>query len=104
MVTQMTAVSADRETSPVDRPVTVLPGVGPERTAQLGRLEIATIEDLLLHRPSRYEDRNRFCSIRDVRVGDPVTTRGTVAALGTKWFRRHERSIFEIVLDDGTAR
>src|SRR5207249_208886 len=37
-------------------PLKELPGVGPERATQLGRLKLATVEDLLLHRPHRYED------------------------------------------------
>ena len=39
------------------QPVTSLWGVGQERAFQLARLEIRTVEDLLLHRPRRYEDR-----------------------------------------------
>jgi ATP-dependent DNA helicase RecG len=90
--------------SALEQSVTTLPGVGSERAAQLARLGITTIEELLLHRPARYEDRNRFRSIRDVRVGEPISACGTVVALGTKWFNQHQKSIFEIVLDDGTAR
>ncbi len=35
---------------------------------------------------------------------EPATTRGTVVALGVKWYKKHTRSIFELILDDGTAR
>src|SRR5947207_11806926 len=59
-------------------PYTTLFRSGPERAAQFAKLGISTIEDLLLHRPSRYEDRNRFRPIRDVRVGEAVMTCGTV--------------------------
>jgi ATP-dependent DNA helicase RecG len=84
--------------------VASLSGVGPERTAQLARLEIITVEDLLLHRPRRYEDRRRFQPIADLRVGEGVTTRGTVVTRGVKWFAKHTKSVFELVLTDGTAR
>ena len=89
---------------PLARPVTTLSGVGPERAAQLARLEIRTIEDLLLHRPRRYEDRRQFRPIAQLQLGEPATTRGTVVALGVKWFKQHTKSIFELILDDGTAR
>ncbi|MGC8991757.1 MAG: hypothetical protein ACP5MD_16705, partial [Verrucomicrobiia bacterium] len=45
------------QASPLERPVTVLRGVGSERAALLARLGIRSVEDLLLHRPRRYEDR-----------------------------------------------
>src|SRR5437588_12089715 len=69
---QMTAAPT-QPTSPLARPVTALPGVGSERAAQMARLGISTIEDLLLHRPHRYEDRNRFRPIVQVRLGEAVT-------------------------------
>ena len=39
----------------LDRPVETLPGVGPAVRRKLGRLGIATVGDLLAHRPRRYE-------------------------------------------------
>ena len=100
----MTAAAPNQQTPPLARPVTTLHGVGPERAAQLARLDIRTIEDLLLHRPRRYEDRRQFLPIRELQLGEPVTTRGAVVALGVKWFKQHTKSIFELILDDGTAR
>jgi ATP-dependent DNA helicase RecG len=70
----------------------------------LARLEIHTIGDLLLHRPRRHEDRQRFLCIRELTLGHSATTRGKVVACGVKWFRKRTRSIFDLVLDDGTAR
>ena len=52
--------------SPLPQPVTSLWGVGPERAAQLARLDIRTVEDLLLHRPRRYEDRRHFRAIAEL--------------------------------------
>ena len=100
----MTAATPKPQLPPLARPVTTLYGVGPERAAQLARLEIRTVEDLLLHRPRRYEDRRHFRPIADLQLGEPATTRGRIVALGVKWFKQHTKSIFEIILDDGTAR
>jgi ATP-dependent DNA helicase RecG len=88
----------------IDRPLTELRGIGPERAMQLERLKLRTIEDLLLHRPRRYEDRRRFQSIGELREGEPATTRGVIVALGLKRFRHGTKSVFEIVLEDGTGR
>jgi ATP-dependent DNA helicase RecG len=100
----MTAAPPNPQLPPLARPVSTLHGVGPERAAQLARLEILTIEDLLLHQPRRYEDRRHFRPIADLRLDEPATTRGNIVALGVKWFKKRTKSIFEIILDDGTAR
>ncbi len=84
--------------------VTTLWGVGAERAAQLARLGIFTIEDLLLHRPKRYEDRRHFRKISELTKDEAFTARGKIVALGLKRFRGGSKSVFEIILDDGSAR
>jgi ATP-dependent DNA helicase RecG len=81
-----------------------LSGVGPERAAQLERLKIFTVEDLLLHRPHRYEDRRHFISIAQLELKQPATVRGKIVAQGLKTFKKGTRSVFEFILDDGSAR
>jgi ATP-dependent DNA helicase RecG len=81
-----------------------LSGVGPERAAQLDRLGIRTLHELLLHKPLRYEDRRHFISIAELKLKEPATVRGKIVAQGLKYFRQRTRSVFEFVLDDGTAR
>jgi len=89
---------------PLETPITSLWGVGSERAAQLTRLGIVTVHDLLLHRPRRYEDRRHFKKIAELTKAEPGTARGTIVAQGLKRFRGGQRSVFEFVLDDGTAR
>ena len=81
-----------------------LRGVGTERAAQLARLGLLTVEDLLLHRPRRYEDRRHFRSIAEMQTDEPATTRGHIVALGLKTYRGGNKSVFEIILEDGTGR
>src|ERR1700690_3105361 len=100
----MIATAPSQPLPPLARPVNTLYGVGPERAALLVKLEIFTVEDLLLHRPRRYEDRRRFRPIGDLAAGENATTRGKVVAMGVKWFKKHTKSIFELVLSDGTGR
>ncbi|HZT23388.1 MAG TPA: ATP-dependent DNA helicase RecG [Verrucomicrobiae bacterium] len=94
---------AGRVAGALHRPVTALWGVGAERARLLARLEIFTIEDLLLHRPRRYEDRRRFLPIRDLKLKEPAVVRGRIIAAGVKRFRKSGRAMFECVVDDGTA-
>jgi ATP-dependent DNA helicase RecG len=94
----------ENKIAPLKNPVTSLWGVGAERAAQLARLEIFTVEDLLLHRPKRYEDRRHFRKISELTKDEPFTARGKIVALGLKRFRGGNKSVFEIILDDGSAR
>ena len=89
---------------PFIAPVTTLPGIGPERAAQLARLKLHTVGDLLLHRPRRHEDRRRLSAIAELRLGEPGAARGQIVAQGVKRWRRGSKSVFEFILDDGTAR
>ena len=89
---------------PLAAPVNALWGVGGERTQQLARLKIITVGDLLLHAPRRYEDRRHFRTIAELSKEEPGTTRGKIVALGLKRYRGGEKSVFEIILDDGSAR
>jgi ATP-dependent DNA helicase RecG len=94
----------ESKTSPLAAPVGSLWGVGAERAVQLARLDIHTVEDLLLHRPRRYEDRRHFRSIAGLTRDEAATARGTIVALGLRRFRGGNKSVFEIILDDGSAR
>ncbi|HXF81748.1 MAG TPA: ATP-dependent DNA helicase RecG [bacterium] len=80
-------------------PVQYLKGVGPARAAQLARLGIRTVEDLLYHRPRRYEDRRHLAPIASLRSGQRTSTAGTVVAVSEK---RHGTYQFLAALaDDG---
>ncbi len=89
--------------SPLAAPITSLWGVGEERARLLARLDIFTVEDLLLHKPRRYEDRRKFLPIRDLKLKEAATVRGKIVAAGVKRFRKGVRAMFECVFDDGTA-
>lgn len=88
----------------LDSPLMQLYGVGSERSAQLAKLKLHTVNDLLLHAPRRHEDRRHFLSIKELELNRPATTRGTVVALGVKKYAKGTKSVFELILNDGTAR
>jgi len=85
-------------------PLTSLRGVGAERAVQLSKLKLVTVQDLLLRRPRRHEDRRHFLAMKDLALGEAATTRGQVVAMGLKRFRGGGKSVFELILEDGTAR
>jgi ATP-dependent DNA helicase RecG len=100
----ITAAVPTAPSAPWDKPAGDLRGVGPERAAQLARLDLHTVADLLLHRPRRYEDRRHLHSIASLTAREAVAVHGTVVAQGVKRWRRGTRSVFELILDDGTGR
>lgn len=89
---------------PLETPLKELRGIGFERGAQFDRLGLRTVGDLLLHKPRRYEDRRRFLPIAELQLGEPATTRGKILAQGVKRFAKGSKSVFELILSDGTAR
>ena len=95
--------SPEQTISPLAAPVGSVWGVGEERAKLLARLEIFTVEDLLLHPPRRYEDRRKFLTIRELKLKEPATVRGKIIASGIKRFKQGTRSMFECVFDDGSA-
>lgn len=99
----MTVTPVNQNVSPLAQPVTALWGVGAERAKLLAKLNIFTVEDLLLHKPRRYEDRRKLLTIRDLKLKETATVRGKIVAAGIKRWKKGTRAMFECVFDDGSA-
>ncbi len=50
-------------------PVSVLTGVGSQTVSRLHKLQLYTLQDLLFHLPSRYEDRTSVRTIDALIIG-----------------------------------
>ena len=72
----------------LDEPLTVLPGIGPGSAAKLARLGLATIGDLILHLPFRYEDRTRSVPFDELTVGMECLVTGQVLDASLAYGRR----------------
>ena len=68
--------------------VTVLKGVGKQKAADLQKLDIITVGDLLAHCPYRYEDRSRMKPLREMREGDIETVTGIILQVQDVYPRR----------------
>ena len=82
-----------------DDPVTVLRGVGPKAKTALGRHDVATVGDLLLHLPSRYQDRTRFVPLAEAEIGRSCLVRGEIVKADLAHGRR--RSLTATLTDGG---
>jgi ATP-dependent DNA helicase RecG len=83
-------------------PVQFVKGVGPQRAAALEKAGVRTAFDLLLHLPTRYEDRRAFARVADLRPGMRVSVSGDIAVAGLRRARR--MTLYELRLDDGSGR
>lgn len=98
-----TPAAGTGEPSGLDSQVSAVAGVGSARARLLAKRGIVTVGDLLLDAPRRHEDRRRFSKIRELQEGQKTTVSGKVIAMGNKTFARTGRSVFEVILDDGSA-
>lgn len=81
-------------------PIRFVKGVGPQRTALLNRMGIATVEDALWAVPWRYEDRSIITPIGALAVGVQASICGTIIRSKAKRARRRRLAILDVTLED----
>jgi ATP-dependent DNA helicase RecG len=94
-------LSSSRDT--LQSPLQYLKGVGPRRAADLQRVGLHTVEDLLYRFPIRYEDRGSFQTIASLKPGVAASVIGEIVGCGIRPTRRPRFKIFEMVLRDRTG-
>lgn len=82
-------------------PVTDLKGVGTALALKLGKLGIHSVQDLLFHLPTRYQDRTRIRPLGSVQLGEEILIEGEVKLADIVMGRR--RSLLCRV-QDGTGQ
>ena len=87
-----------------ETPIAELPGVGPAQGRRLDRLGIATVGDLLLHLPRRYEDTRNLVPLRELRPGQVQTARARVREVRAHPSPQRRMPLVEATLEDGSAR
>ncbi len=84
-------------------PLQFLKGVGPRRSADLERVGLLTIEDLLYRFPIRYEDRSHLQPIASLRPGQMGSVVGRISSSGLRSTRRPGFKIFEALVTDASG-
>lgn len=83
----------------LDTPVRFVKGVGEVRAAQLDRLDIVTVRDLLFTLPRRYEDRRTLTPLGKLKPGEWVCAAGQLRTVN--WQQpRYGRGYLEVLLVD----
>jgi ATP-dependent DNA helicase RecG len=81
-------------------PLQFLKGVGPRRAADLQRVGLVTIEDILYRFPLRYEDRGHLQPIASLKAGQQVAIAGRIQSSALRTTRRPGFKIFEALIGD----
>ncbi len=84
-------------------PLQFIKRVGPKRAADLERVGLHTVEDLLLRFPLRYEDRANLLPIKALRPGQAASISGEVLSSGVRSTRRPGFRLFELLVRDATG-
>jgi ATP-dependent DNA helicase RecG len=83
--------------------VLALKGVGATRHRQLAAQGVSTLGDLLLHVPSRYEDRRHLTEIAAVEEGGTYTLRGRLSSVKLVLRRGHRFSLVRGTLEESSG-
>src|SRR4051812_5176582 len=94
--------AAPKISSPLDRPVESLDGVGPTRAKAFAALGVRTLGQLLEYFPRDYQFESSELSIRQLVAEQVQTVRGTVVACD--YIAGRGRARFEATLDDGSGK
>lgn len=78
--------------------------LNPAQKKALGRLGIATVEDMLYHLPSRYSDIAKIKKISTIEEGETVTVYGKIDKLRTKKTFRSKMPMAEGIVEDDTGK
>jgi len=65
-----------------------LSGVGPKLAANLEKLGISNLQDLLFHLPIRYQDKTRITAMRDLRVKEYCVIEGVIKQTKVNRYKR----------------
>src|SRR5690349_23525424 len=80
-----------------------LPGVAATTQRKLGKLGLASVRDVLEHRPRRYETAAEEVTIAELRDGEEVVVTGRVLNVEKRPMRGRRRTRIGARVDDGTA-
>jgi ATP-dependent DNA helicase RecG len=83
----------------LETPVQFVKGIGPALAKMLSEKEIATVEDLLLHLPFRYEDRLNPLALNELKAGETASVIGEIR--GAALLRTKKMPIFEMTVGQG---
>jgi len=83
--------------------VSVIPKVGPKYKAELKKLGLETVEDLVYYFPFRYTDYSHLKKVNDLRVGDVATAITTLEKINTV-YTKSRKVLTKATFSDETGK
>lgn len=77
-------------------------GIGPSISSRLEKLNLFTIEDLINHFPSRYEDFSNIAAVTEIKVGEIVTIKGQIWSIANT-YTKTRKVITKAIFNDGSG-
>lgn len=87
----------------LEKPISCIKGIGPKITSLMNRINIFTVEDLLMHFPRLYEDRSVMKDIPDLIDGEVCAVSGEVCIVDGGHYTRNGKHVSRIVLKNETG-
>jgi ATP-dependent DNA helicase RecG len=83
--------------------VAAIRGIGPKKAQRLNGMGICTVEDLLNHFPSGYQDRREITRISDLQNGTPALTSGVVSMVVKESSKYKKQQVLRILVEGSTS-
>ena len=80
-----------------------LKGVWKKNLTSLKKLGLFKVEDLLFYFPTKYKDFSKVKKISELKIGEEASVKGKIIKAEIKKTLKTKRTIFEIIIDDGTG-
>jgi len=90
-------------TASLDTDVRYIKGIGEARAKALAKLNIATLQDLVMDFPRAYEDRTAFKSVGDLVFGESVCVRAAVVTQPRVQYVRKGMELLKLRVSDGSG-
>lgn len=84
-------------------PVTSLKGIGEKKAGILEKMNIKTLQDMLLFFPRDYEDRRKMTEIANLRHDVFAIVKAKVMSIASDGRRRGRKQLLKIIVSDGTG-
>jgi ATP-dependent DNA helicase RecG len=87
----------------LDTKLSMVSGIAPKVLANLKKINLETVRDLLWHFPVRYEDYSKVTKIADLKPGDQVTIRAEIRKISNRQSWKSRISVVEALVTDETG-
>ncbi len=87
----------------LNAPVTSIPYIGEAYQKRLAKLNIHTVEDLLLHLPHKYEDFSSVMNIADVKPDNNCTIKAKISKIENKRIFKRKMVLTQATVEDDTG-